>query len=75
MKKILLFVAVAATYSITSCGGVDVDKAAEEYCDCMKKESSEDQMSCINDWSEKYKDAKGSESDAEELMKKISECK
>lgn len=71
MKKLIYSVAAIAVLSFASCGGVDVEKAAEEFCACK---DSEDPTKCRKDWVAKYKDAKGSDEDANKLGEKIAEC-
>lgn len=71
MKKFLLPVVVFATLGFASCGGIDVDKAADEFCACKE---SEDPTKCRKDWVAKYKDAAGTEEDGKKLGEKIAEC-
>ena len=71
MKKLLLPVAVMAAFAFTSCGGINVEEAANEFCACKDKD---DKNKCLDEWAEKYKDKKGSDSDGEELAKKMMEC-
>ena len=59
MKKVLLSLAVVAALGMTSCGGIDVEAAGNEFCACAKKEG-EDKTKCHDEWVEKYKGAKGS---------------
>lgn len=71
MKKVVLAVAVVATFGLASCGGVDVEKAGEEFCACK---DSDDKEKCLDEWVEEYKDAAGSEEDGEKLAEKMLEC-
>ena len=68
MKKVVLGV-FALGLLATSCG-IDVDKAAEEFCACKEKEG-EEKDKCHDEWIEKYKGATG---DGEKLGKKMAEC-
>lgn len=74
MKKFLLPVAVVAAFAFSSCGGVDIDKMADEYCACMKETDPEKSATCIKEWTDKYKDSKGTEEDGKKLAEKIAKC-
>jgi len=73
MKKVLLSVAVVATFGLgmTSCGGIDVDAASKEFCECK---DSEDANKCYDGWVEKYADAKASDEDSEKLAASMLAC-
>lgn len=72
MKKVVFGGALALSLVFTSCG-IDVDKAAEEFCACKEKEGDEKDK-CHDEWVEKYKGSTGSEEDGEKLGKKMVEC-
>jgi hypothetical protein len=73
MKKVILMAAVVAAFGFTSCGGIDVDKAAEEFCACAEKEGEEKEK-CHKEWVDTYKGAKGSEEDGKKLGEAMVKC-
>lgn len=76
MKKVRLVLGaaiIATSFSMTSCGGIDVDAAADEFCACKDKEG-DDKDKCYDAWVEEYKDAKGTEEQGKELGEKMAKC-
>lgn len=73
MKKLLLSLGVVASFAMTSCGGIDVQAAADEFCACAEKEG-EEKTACHDEWVEKYKGARGTEEQGKELGEKMVEC-
>lgn len=73
MKKVLLLSAVVATVGFTSCGGVDTEAAAKEFCACAEKEG-EERTKCHDEWIAKYKDAKASEEDGKKMGEAMMKC-
>ncbi len=72
--KFLLGAAViAGSLSLASCGGIDGEKAADEYCACIEKEG-EEKTKCVDAWVETYKGARGSEEEGEKMGTKMAEC-
>lgn len=72
MKKVLLSLGVVASLAMTSCS-IDVEAAADDFCACAEKEG-EDKTACHDEWIEKYKGARGSEEQGQELAAKMMEC-
>lgn len=73
MKKVLLSLGVVASFAMTSCGSIDVDAAADEFCACAEKEGDA-KDECHEAWIEKYKGARGSEEQGQELGTRMAEC-
>ncbi len=74
MKKVLLSLAVVAALGMTSCGGVDGETMAKEYCACTEKTDPEEMLKCVDEWSAKYKDAKATEEQKKIAEEKMKEC-
>lgn len=73
MKKVLLSLGVVAGLAMTSCGGINVEEAVEDYCACADK-TGEEQETCHDEWVEKYKGSRGTEEQGKELGTKMAEC-
>lgn len=70
MKKTLLAMATA-TFLMTSCGSIDVDKAVEDFCACK---DSDDKGKCHDEWVSTYKGAAGSDEDGKKLSEGMLKC-
>ncbi len=73
MKKVVLSLGVVAALAMTSCGGINVQEAADEFCACAEKEG-DDKDACHDEWVEKYKGSRGTEEQGKELGTKMAEC-
>jgi hypothetical protein len=73
MKKVLLVLGVVSTVGMISCGGIDTEAAAKEFCSCSDKEGDAKEK-CYDDWVEKYKGAKASEEDAKKMGEEMAKC-
>ncbi len=73
MKKVFLSAAVLAVLGLSSCGGIDTEEAAKEFCACAEKEGDEKEK-CHDEWVEKYKDGKASEEDAKKMGEEMAKC-
>lgn len=72
MKRTILAVAAGA-FLMTSCGGINVDEAVDEFCACSEK-SGDEKSTCVDEWVEKYKGSRGSEEDDKKLIEGMAEC-
>ncbi|MCB9194680.1 MAG: hypothetical protein H6600_07395 [Flavobacteriales bacterium] len=72
MKKVLLSLGIVASFAVTSCG-IDVEKAAEDFCACKDMEGDA-KSTCHDEWVSKYAKSAGSKEDGEKLAAKMMEC-
>ncbi|MEX1001691.1 MAG: hypothetical protein WDZ35_06210 [Crocinitomicaceae bacterium] len=76
MKTIFKTIVCASILAFTSCGDnrSEIEKSADEFCECFKKEKMKERNNCTDDWKEKYKGIEMSEEQIDKMTKRVEEC-
>lgn len=76
MRKLYSVALMASLFTIVSCGDsrTEIEKSADDFCDCFKIEKMKDRNNCTDEWEQKYNGLEIPDIEVDKMTERVRNC-